>query len=177
MSFAHKFKASNGKTVTMSDRPFAAILPKHAKIGDEVILKGKLADDAIVFSVNFTVDCGDNIAYHFKTMFNKNTVVQNYKADGKWHKPAINDENTWTDGPGKKFVLTFHFDDNEMLVYSGDENRHFQYKFEYQFDIGDIKAVQVWDDVDYISEIIFRYGMEEWNMENQKQKIEPRKNQ
>lgn len=158
MVSVHKFKASNGKTVTMSDRPFVACFPKQIKIGDEVILKGKLTDNAKVFSVNFTVDCGENIAYHFKTMFSKNIVVQNFKAGGEWHKPAINDDNTWTDGPGKKFVLTFHFDDNEVLVYSGDEDRSFQYRFEYQFDIGDIKTVQVWDDVDYISEIIFRYG-------------------
>lgn len=58
---------------------------------------------------------------------------------------------------GQEFVLTFHFDDSEILVYSDDENRCFQYRFAYKFDIGDIKSVQVWDDVDYIKEIIFRY--------------------
>lgn len=54
-------------------------------------------------------------------------------------------------------MLTFHFDDNEILVYSDDEDRCFQYKFGQKFDIGDIKAVQVWDDIDYVEEIIFRY--------------------
>lgn len=58
---------------------------------------------------------------------------------------------------GQEFVLTFHFDDSEFLVYSDDENRCFQYRFEYKFDIRDIKSVQVWDDIDYVDEIIFRY--------------------
>lgn len=160
MSFVHKFTAAIGRTVTMSDRPFVAILPKPTKIGDEIILKGKIGDNAKGFSVNFTMDCGENIAYHFHTNFIDNTVQQNYKAAGQWHKPAISEDNTWTDGPGREFVLTFRFDDNDFLVYSGDENRNFQYKFEYQFDIGDIKAVQVWDDVDHIQEIIFRYANE-----------------
>lgn len=58
---------------------------------------------------------------------------------------------------GQEFVLTFHFDDNEILVYSDDEDRCFQYKFGHKFDIGDIKSVQVWDDVESVDEIIFRY--------------------
>lgn len=157
MSTDHKFKASNGKTVTMGDRPFVAILPKSIKIGDEIILKGKIRDRAKVFSVNFTVDCGENIAYQFETNFTENIVTQNYKTNGEWNRPLSEDENTWIDGPGHKFVLTFLFDDNEFVVYTGDDNRMFQYKFEYQFDIGDIKCIQLWDDIDYISEIIFRY--------------------
>lgn len=32
----------------MTVRPFVAILPKNPQIGDEVILKGKLKDDALV---------------------------------------------------------------------------------------------------------------------------------
>lgn len=58
---------------------------------------------------------------------------------------------------GQEFVLTFHFDDSEIFVYSDDEDRCFLYRFGYKFDIGDIKAVQLWDDVDYVKEIIFRY--------------------
>lgn len=58
---------------------------------------------------------------------------------------------------GQDFVLTFHFDDSEIFVYSDDEDRCFLYTFGYKFDIGDIKSVQVWDDVDYVKEIIFRY--------------------
>lgn len=154
---AHKFKDSNGKTVYMCDRPFVAIMPKSLEIGDEIVLKGKIKDDAKLFSVNFTLDCGKNIAYHFETNFIDDTVRQDFNIDGRWYLSANSVPNTWIDGPGQGFILTFHFDDSEILVYSDDEFRNIQYRFEYQLDLGDITAIQVWDDVDYISELIFRY--------------------
>jgi len=83
-------------------------------------------------------------------------VTHNYKTVGIWNDEIV-DENTWISGPGQEFVLTFHFDDSEIFVYSDDEDRCFLYRFGYKFDIGDIKAVQLWDDVDYVKEIIFRY--------------------
>lgn len=58
---------------------------------------------------------------------------------------------------GQDFILTFHFTEREIMVYTDDTARCFQYEFEHQFDIADIKSVQVWDDVDYIDEIVFRY--------------------
>lgn len=157
MSFVHEFKDSNGKVITMSDRPFVAFLPQQIKECDEIVIKGKIKDIAKVFSINFTLDCGKNVAYHFETNFIDNTVKQNYKTNGEWDKSESIEENTWTNGPGHNFVLTFMFDDNEFLVYSEDEFRNFQYRFPYQYDIRDIKTVQVWDDVEYINEIIFRY--------------------
>lgn len=157
MSSDHTFKDSNGVTITMCDRPFVAILPKQIKEGDEIVIKGRIKENAKKFSVNFTLDCGENIAYHFGTDFTDETVKHNYKTQGQWNEPASIEQNTWTNGPGHGFVLTFFFDDNEFVVYSGDEFRNFQYRYQYQFDIRDIKSVQVWDDVDYINEIIFRY--------------------
>lgn len=74
--------------------------------------------------------------------------------------------------PGHEFVLTFHFDDSEFLVYSDDENRCFQYRFGYKFDIRDIKSVQVWDDVDSVDEIIFRYKKNHWNLATKNQTME-----
>lgn len=69
-------------------------------------------------------------------------------------------ENQWIPGPGHEFTLTFFFDDNDFLVYTNDDNRNYHYKFGYQFDIGDIHSIQVWDDVEYINEITFRYKKE-----------------
>lgn len=138
---------------------FTAILPKPAKIGDVIILKGKIKDDAKVFSVNFLPEYPLNVIYHFKTNFVSNNVTHNYKTVGKWNDEII-ETNSWIPGPGHEFTLYFQFHDNEFLVYSGDENRGHQYRFAYQFDIGDIYSVQVWDDLDYISEVIFRYGKE-----------------
>lgn len=155
MSSVHWFTDSNGTLESMHDRPFVAILPKRMKIGDEIVLKGKIKSKAKIFSVNLTLDCGLNIAYHFETNFIDDTVIQDYKINGRWNGEKIS-ENIWIDGPGQKFVLTFYFDDEEILIYTGDEHRNYLYRFAYQFDVGDIKTLQVWDDVDYINEIVFR---------------------
>lgn len=156
MPLFHQFVDSNGKWVSMLDRPFVAIVPKKIQFDDEIILKGKIKNNALDFSVNFTLDCGENVAYQFKTDFANNTVLHNSKTNGKWNGETA-ETNSWIDGPGQQFVLTFHFTDSDVLVYSDDENRNFISSFEYQFDIGDIRSVQVWDDIDYINEIIFRY--------------------
>lgn len=58
---------------------------------------------------------------------------------------------------GQEFVLTFHFYEDEIVVYSDDQDRCFQYKFDHKFDMGVIKSVQLWDDVDHVNEIVFRY--------------------
>lgn len=53
------------------------------------------------FSVNFCLDCcakPSYVAYHFKTIFDSNSVVHNYKK-GTW-QDEIHEENTWIDGPG-----------------------------------------------------------------------------
>lgn len=90
-------------------------MPKPVQIGDEIIVKGKIKDDAKVFSVNFVPEYPMNIIYHFKTNFVANNVVQNYKTAGKWND-ELTEENTWIVGPGEEFVLTFFFDDNKILV-------------------------------------------------------------
>lgn len=58
---------------------------------------------------------------------------------------------------GSEFVLTFHFTDNEIIVYTEDEGRTYQYQFGHKFNINEIESVQVWDDIEYIQEITFRY--------------------
>lgn len=97
-----------------------------------------------------------NIAYHFKTNFATKKVQQNYRTDDQWND-EITEENTWALGPGEEFVLTFFFNDDEIIVYSEDEYRNYQYSIKNRFAIGEIKSVQVWDGVQYINEIIFRY--------------------
>lgn len=125
-------------------------------IGDEIVLKGKIKDNAKVFSVNFVKDY-NNIPYHFKTDFDKNVVIQNYKTDGQWRE-EIFETNTWIQGAGAEFVIGFYFDSSEFIVYGGDEKENFQYRFPYQFDIGDITSVQAWGDFEYINELTFCYG-------------------
>ena len=58
---------------------------------------------------------------------------------------------------GEEFILTFLFNENGIIVYSGDDGGCFQYKFVPVFDISEIKVIQLWDDIEYIKEIVFRY--------------------
>lgn len=131
-----------------------AEIPKPFRIGDEVVIKGKITNDNRRFiRATFKVD-DNNMPYIFKTIFNTNIVQQGYKRDGKWHKTK--GVNTWTDGLGSEFVLTFHFDEKEILVYDGDEHRRLKYKFEYQFDINVIKSLSL--GMGHVREIKLRYA-------------------
>lgn len=129
------------------------------EIHDEIILKGKIKDDAKVFSVNFLPNYPWTVIYHFETNFVTNDVIHNYKTENQWNNEIV-ETNTWIQGPSHEFHLTFVFHYDEILVYTGDEDRGYQYRFIHQFDIGDIYSVEVWDDVDYVSEITFRYKNE-----------------
>lgn len=83
-------------------------------------------------------------------------MVQNWRTNGKWGDETV-EPNTWTDA-GQEFTLTFEFTEEEIMVYSGDgDNEDFITQFSYQSDMGHFASVQVWDDVDYVNEIIFRY--------------------
>lgn len=99
------------------------------------------------------------IAYHFRMSFVTNNVTHFYK-DGEW-SDGISETNTFIKGPGHNFIITFFFDDNEFVVYADDENRNYQYRYPYQYDIADIKYVQVWGDIERMDEIIFRFNTTE----------------
>lgn len=148
----------DSRDVCLCRPPFSAILPKPLQFGDKINLKGKIKNDANVFSVNFLLEYPLNIAYHFRTDFDTNNVTHNYKSSGIWNDEVV-EKNTWIDGPGREFNLTFFFDDKDILIYNSGG---FQYRFGHKFNIGDIKTVQTWGDVDFISEIAFIYknGME-----------------
>lgn len=155
---ASEFKVSKGKELTMEDR-FMGNVPKPIQIGDEIIIKGKIVDYINQIAFSLIVDHWVNNAYCLATIFKPRNIMQHlYQTDGKWHRIAES-PNTWTDGPGTEFVLTFHFGDTELLVYAGDENRQLLHKFKYQFDIAAIKFVEVF--MCYTREIIFRYAKPE----------------
>ncbi|XP_055701397.1 uncharacterized protein LOC129800784 [Phlebotomus papatasi] len=145
----------------MTERPFCAVLPQQLKFNDEIVLKGKIKDNASVFSVNFCLESSPTpsyIAYHFKTLFRVDRevgVIHNHK-NNSWGEEIV-ESNTWIDGPGEEFILTFLFTNRDITVYTDDDNRCFQYKYDHQLDIGDIRTVQIWDDLEYIREVIFRY--------------------
>lgn len=133
---------------------------------DEVILKGKVKNDAKEFFINFPAyplsTPPTNIAYQFKTNFVTNQIAHNYKTNGHWNDEKV-EKHTWISGPVQELVLTFSFGDGEIFVYAGDEYRNYQYAFERKFSIDSIRSIEVWGDVEFIDEITFRYKRGEQN--------------
>lgn len=140
------------------------------------------------FSFNLCVDvcpCPEVVAFHFKTMLDSNTIVHNHK-DITWQEETVS-ANTWVHGPGMNETITNihilykchrqHISRCEcvfliyltgaeftiQLVLTRDHVRVYdeqmlRYELEHKYDIQDAKTLQVWDDVEYISECTFKYG-------------------
>lgn len=112
-----------------------------------------------------------------ETTFPDNKVTLNYKTQQTWNDETMKD-NTWCKGPGETRVfrttLENHFNDpysnldelfeirivlnkNMVIIY---DHQSYQFDFYRNYDITEIKSLQVWDDVENISECIFKYKYE-----------------
>lgn len=59
---------------------------------------------------------------------------------------------------GQEFVLRFILNEDSIIVYTGDyPSSIFEYEFKLQYDISTITNIQVWDDVERVDELVFRY--------------------
>lgn len=141
-------------------RPYTAIIPQSISDGDKIILKGLVKQDAYEFSINFATGTSpypEDITYHFKTILPENTVVENSKKNGDW---MYEQRKEWpgSDGPG--FALEFAFNDGYIHTYmvEDEDSRNFISSFEHNSDLNEIDSVQVWGDVDKITELTFRYS-------------------
>ncbi|XP_055906510.1 galectin-9 isoform X2 [Eupeodes corollae] len=141
-------------------RPFIAIIPQSINEGDKVLLKGLVKDDAYEFSINFVTGTSPNpedIAYHFKTIFSENIVVENSKRNGDWMDEQVKE---WpvSDGPG--FALEFAFTGGNVYTYlvEDEHSRNLISYYPLDYDLHEIDSVQVWGDVEKIQELTFRYS-------------------
>ncbi|XP_055850811.1 galectin-4 isoform X1 [Episyrphus balteatus] len=168
-------------------RPFIAIIPQSINDGDKVLLKGLVKDNANEFSINFATGTGPNpedIAYHFKTIFPENIVVENSKRNGDWMDEQIkewpasdgplkvhlalnyshfpnnkdNPKSSSISGPG--FALEFAFTSGYVYTYlvEDEHSRNLISFYEHDYDLNEINSVQVWGDVEKIQELTFRYS-------------------
>lgn len=139
------------------------------------------------FSINFVNDlCKDpaDITYHFKWLLDENVIVENFKEDGLWidhietkydvldgalvRAPSdpndtenVKDSSTFIaySIPGSVFELEFAFQHGIIdvyKIYDGGHNRVTSY--EPQFQLSDIKGLQVWGDVKKVKEVTFYYA-------------------
>ncbi|KAL9889406.1 galectin-5 isoform X2 [Glossina fuscipes] len=137
----------------------ATIAPNILKAGDKIKIKGIVLHDAYEFSINFVNELCKNpsdITYHFKWKLDENVIVENFKKNGEWIDHI---ETTYDELDGSFFELEFAFQDGIIdvyKIYDGGHNRITTYMTE--IDISEIKALQVWGDVQKIKELTFCYA-------------------
>lgn len=138
------------------------------------------------FSINFvnSVNCTDNITYHFKVVVGEQLLIENYKIDGEWSDEHKETQLNVFDGNSDKeikinssitngiqsvtnysftestFSLEFKLDypNSTIFVYQVREMGHnFVTRYETRFGLSEIKSVQVWGDVQKINAFSLNY--------------------
>ncbi|XP_055543429.1 galectin-4-like [Wyeomyia smithii] len=151
----------------MSVRPFVAQLPRSPQHDDEILIRGKLKSDARAFSINFCLPRPDqvpakqtppHIAYHFKTIFHddgSSAVIHNWK-NLVWQAEDVY-ENYWMLDRNEKFTLIIRFHEEVFKVFAEDTQHTPEYEFAHQLPFSMIQSIELWDDIEYVEEIAFKY--------------------
>lgn len=149
-------------------RPFTAQLPRTPEYGDEILIRGKLKSDARNFSVNFCLprppqvpehQTPPHIAYHFRTIFHddgSSAVIHNWK-NAVWQAETL-EENYWMMDRNEKFTLIFRFHEEVFKVFAEDTQHTPDYEFGHQLPVEAITLIELWDDIEYVEEIAFKYS-------------------
>ncbi|XP_053690753.1 uncharacterized protein LOC128739300 [Sabethes cyaneus] len=98
------------------------------------------------------------IAYHFKTVFKddgSSVVVQNWK-NLVWQQEVLG-PNLWLKDRNRPFGLIFRFHHDTIRVFAEHTHHTPEYEFEYQVPLESIRTVQLWDDVEFVEEVTFRF--------------------
>uniref|UniRef100_A0A182PJ52 Galectin n=1 Tax=Anopheles epiroticus TaxID=199890 RepID=A0A182PJ52_9DIPT len=151
----------------MSNRPFTAKFPRSPENGDEVLIRGKLCDDAKSFSVNFCLPRPPHvpnhqtppyIVCHFKTIYDEDKasrVVLNWK-NVQWQEEEVLD-NYWHVDRSKTFCVIFRLHEDCIKVFADRVDHQPDYQCPVQLPLDQIESVELWDDVESVEEISFRY--------------------
>lgn len=101
------------------------------------------------------------IAYHFKTLFIEDgddadsVVVQNWK-NVVW-QAELREPNRWLRDRKRPFTLIFRFHHDTIRVFVDHTHQAPEYEFEYQVPLERIRLVELWDDVEFVEEVTFRF--------------------
>ncbi|XP_055609679.1 uncharacterized protein LOC129756716 [Uranotaenia lowii] len=100
------------------------------------------------------------IAYHFKTVFegdedDEGVVVQNWK-NVVWQQEHRS-PNTWLRDRRQRFSLIFRFHQDTIRVFVDHAHHGPDYEFEYQVPLDRIRYIELWDDVEFVEEVTFRF--------------------
>nr|XP_014098507.2 uncharacterized protein LOC106623491 isoform X4 [Bactrocera oleae] len=138
---------------------FIAILPQPTEPGHKIQISGRISNNAEEFSINFANETNDHpqsIAYHFKWDVAKKMLIEDYKEDNEWKKRNATAFDIFD---GLEFALEFAFQDDGIYVYMVCEDaRNHVTHFQPEIDIQFIESVQVWGDVEKITQLSFSYN-------------------
>ncbi|XP_058819334.1 galectin-12-like [Topomyia yanbarensis] len=98
------------------------------------------------------------IAYHFKTVFHddgSSIVVQNWK-NIVWQQ-EIRSPNLWLKDRKRPFGIIFRFHPDTIKVFAEHAHHAPEYEFEYQVPLESIRTLELWDDVEFVEEVTFRF--------------------
>lgn len=98
------------------------------------------------------------IAYHFKVILNDDgscIVVQNWK-NVVWQDERRSLSHSFQDRT-RPFTLIFRFHHDTIRVFVDHTHHAPDFEFEYQLPLERIRTVEVWDDVEYVEEVTFRF--------------------
>lgn len=131
-------------TLDMQKFIFALQLPRKPSIGDEIVLKGVLCEDAKMFSVNFCSCDPSHIVYHLGIHLDGRVV--HCSRNDSWERV---DESEWiwhAENP-REFTLKFHFGDDEIKTCFDDIQEVPDLEHEHRYPIDKIHQVQLWEDI------------------------------
>lgn len=98
------------------------------------------------------------VAYHFKTIFRddgSSVVIHNWK--NHFWQTESREENYWMYDRTKRFTLIFRFHNEAIKVFAEDVQHTPDYEFVHQFPFEDITTIELWDDIEFVDEISFKY--------------------
>ncbi|XP_055544849.1 uncharacterized protein LOC129729948 [Wyeomyia smithii] len=138
--------------------PLSPPLRKSTSVLDSFVTSSSSSSTCCSNGVGTENQSSPYIAYHFKTIFKEDgssVVVQNWK-NLVWQQEVIG-PNLWLKDRNRPFGLIFRFHHDTIRVFAEHTHHAPEYEFEYQVPLESIRTVQLWDDVEFVEEVTFRF--------------------
>ncbi|XP_058825633.1 galectin-4-like [Topomyia yanbarensis] len=144
---------------------FSLQLPKEPAVGDEIVLKGVLKEDARRFSVNLCLARTegnhpqaepDRIAYHLGWKFCEDGCeVMQCSKNSLWSDMQVCSDVWFNE---RKISVIFRFHADTVKVFIDHTQQPPEYEYEHQFPIEEIQSFELWDDFERVEEITLRFS-------------------
>ncbi|XP_030374523.1 uncharacterized protein LOC115624074 isoform X2 [Scaptodrosophila lebanonensis] len=147
----------------MPDVQFFAVLPQQNRQVSKIRLHGTLDPNAEQFSVNFVNDrtciAQQNIAYHFKEIVSTypQVLIEDYKENGEWQDYQEKELSAF-DATAFALEFSLNYETNQIHAYNiQDDGVNILSSYDVQVPLQHIQALQVWGNVDKVTELTLLY--------------------